>query len=187
LELGYFIAPAADSALQLTNVFTREFLDLYTEPQYRFADRELRKFKPPRGGLAPLQLAYAPPGEHDELNSFVRYEGPWRRDLRVGEAWKGTLTYSNDLRARVFIRFQGRAITPVYTAAANRCTGVMSLDEAEEVEFRQYAEATRWQARGPRLEAAPGYHTLVIRLPQARSTTTSVAACFLDLDGFIVE
>jgi hypothetical protein len=63
----------------------------------------------------------------------------------------------------------------------------MSLDEAEEVEFRQYAEATRWQARGPRLEAAPGYHTLVIRLPQARSTTTSVAACFLDLDGFIVE
>ncbi|HRJ20031.1 MAG TPA: hypothetical protein PLF84_13355 [Bryobacteraceae bacterium] len=187
LELGYFIAPAPDSALQLTSVFTREFLDLYTEPQYRFADRELRKFKPPQGGLAPLQLAYAPPGEHDELNSFVRYEGPWRRDLRAGEAWKGTLTYSNDLRARVFIRFQGRAITPLYTAAANRCTGVMSLDEAEEVELAQYAEATRWQARGPRMEAAPGYHTLVIRLPQARSTTTSVAACFLDLDGFIVE
>lgn len=187
LEIGYFIAPAAESRRPLTNVFFREFLDVYTKPQLRFADYELREFSPPALRQDPLQLAYAPPGRHDELNSYVRYEGPWRRSFDFPQAYQGTLAYANDLRARIFIRFQGRAITVLHTAAANRCTGALSLDDAMETPFRQYAEQTRWQASGPRLETAPGYHTLVIRLPVARTTTTSVSECFLDFDGFIVE
>lgn len=187
LEADYFIAPAAGSRRPLTNVFFREFLDLYTKPQLRFAGHELRVLSPPALGEAPLQLAYAPPGRHDEVNSYVRYEGPWRRTFDFPQAYQGTLAYANDLRARIFIRFQGRAITVLHTAAANRCTGALSLDDEVETPFRQYAENTRWQASGPRLETAPGYHTLVIRLPVGRTTTTSVAECFLDFDGFIVE
>ncbi|MCL4795387.1 MAG: hypothetical protein KJZ84_12565 [Bryobacteraceae bacterium] len=187
LDIQFFIAPAPDSPQPLSSVFTREFLDLYTQPKFAFGGQELRQLKPAEARAIPLQLPYAPPGRHDEVNSFVRFEGPWRRDLSFAEAYRGTLAYSNDLRARLFIRFHGRAITPIFTAAANRCTGVMTLDESEDMELVQFAGQTQWQARGPRLETAPGYHTLVIRLPQSRTTTSSVSSCFMDLDGFIVE
>lgn len=187
LGLEYLIAPAADSPRPLSSVFTREFLDLYSKPHLRFGDMELRRFEPPAGGLAPLQLAYAPPGKHDEVNSYVRYEGPWRRTFEFPRAFRGSLAYTNDLRGRIYVRFQGRAITLLHTAAANRCTGVLFMDDAEVAGFKQFAEATRWQAASARLETAPGYHTLVIRLPQSRTTTTSLSECFLDFDGFIVE
>lgn len=187
LDIEFFIAPAPDSPKPLTSVFTREFLDLYTQPQFQFGGQELRRLKPAEARATPLKLPYAPPGRYDEVNSFVRFEGPWQRELSFAEAYLGTLAYSNDLRARLFIRFQGRAITPIFTAAANRCTGLMSLDESEDLELVQYSSRTQWQARGPRIETAPGYHTLIIRLPQSRTTTSSISSCFMDLDGFIVE
>lgn len=186
-DLQYFIAPAPESPQPLRNIFAREFLDLYTRPELRFAGWELRRFTPPDSGQAPMRQDFAPPGIHDEVSPYVRYEGPWKRALDFSRAYRGTIVYANDVRARLFIRFQGRAITPIYTAAANRCEITMVLDDTEEKSWTQFARQTQWQARGPRLEAPPGHHTLEIRLPQAGSVTTAVNPCFLDLDAFIVE
>jgi hypothetical protein len=187
MDIDYFVAPSPESSRPLTSVFFREFLDIYSQPAFRFADFELRKFEAPDPGLVAEKMAYAPPGRHDEVNSYVRYEGAWRRTFEFPEAYRGTLTYANDVRARILIRFRGSAITVLHTAAANRCTGLLTLDDTVEEVFPQYSADTEWQASGPRLQAAPGYHTLVIRLPQARTTTTSLSECYLDFDGFIVE
>ncbi len=186
-QIEYFIAPSAQSTRGLSNVFTREFLDLYTDPVRKFADMELRKLAPVRRTLDGLPQPYAGTGMHDELNSFVRYEGPWGRDLNFKHAYRGTLAYSNDARSRVYIRFQGRAITLIHTAAANRCPALVSIDGADSIPFSQYSGSTKWQTRSPRLDAPPGHHTLTLRFPQPRDGGSSVLGCFLDLDGFIVE
>lgn len=187
MEIDYFVAPSPESSRPLTSVFFREFLDLYSRPVSHFSDFELRKFEAPDPSAMAVRAAHAPPGRHDEMNSFVRYEGAWRRTFEFPEAYRGTLTYASDVRARILIRFHGSAITVLHTAAANRCTGLLTLDDTLEEPFPQYSADTKWQASGPRLQAAPGYHTLVIRLPQARTTTTSLSECYLDFDGFIVE
>jgi hypothetical protein len=186
-QIQYFIAPSAQSARGLSSVFTREFLDLYTDPVRKFGDFELRKLAPVRRTLDALPQPYAPAGTHDELNSFVRYEGPWGRDLSFRNTYRGTLAFSNDTRSRVYIRFQGRAITLIHTAAANRCPALVSIDGADSLPFSQYSGSTRWQSRSPRFDVAPGHHTLILRFPQPRDGASSVLGCFLDLDGFVVE
>lgn len=186
-QIEYFISPSAESSKPLTNVFTREFLDLYTEPVRQFADLELRKLPLDRRASDVRAQAAAPPGVHDEINSFVRYEGAWLRAVDLPKAYKGTLAYTNDARSRIVIRFEGQALTLIHTAAANRCSLLVSLDGADSVVFSQYSERANWQSRSARFEATPGYHTLTVRFPQPREGTSSVVGCFADLDGFIVE
>jgi hypothetical protein len=186
-QIEYFIAPAAVSQRAMSSVFTREFLDLYTDPVRRFADFELRKLTPERRTLDGVPQPYAPPGRYDELNSFVRYEGQWGRDVNSAHAYLRTLAYTNDARSRVHIRFQGRALTLIHTAAANRCSVLITLDGGESVALSQFSEKARWQARPARFEAPPGYHSLVLRFPQPKEGTSSTLGCFADLDGFIVE
>jgi hypothetical protein len=186
-EVDYFVAPAPESPRPLKNLFMREFLELYTTVESRSADWELRRFISPETGQPPLRAAFAQAGEHDEASPYARFEGPWKRSLEFGEAMNGTLAFTNDVRARAFIRFEGRAITPVFTAAPNRCQVLVTLDDDAPIEWRQYAPVTAWQARGPRIEAAPGRHTLQIRLPQSGDISTVVNPCYVDLDGFSVE
>ena len=186
LKIEYFISPLPESQWPVRNVYAREFLDTYTRQVEAFGGMELRRIQPVVGLNLP-RLPVAPPGTHDDLNSFVHYEGPWTRDLDVPKAYRGTLTYSNDMRARLVIRFRGSVITPLHTAAANRCEAELSLDGAAEVPFIQQSDTTRWQARGPRLMTEPGEHQLLIRMPKAGSTAETLAGCYLDLDGFVVE
>ncbi|MBE0659690.1 MAG: hypothetical protein IH602_18500, partial [Bryobacteraceae bacterium] len=186
-RIEYFIAPVAESGRQLSNVFTREFLDLYTDPVELFADFELRKMAPVRRSLAEIPQPYAGPGVHDELNSFVRYEGVWARGQEFDKAHKGTLAYTNDARSKVHIRFQGRAITLIHTAALNRCRLLATLDGGESVAFSENAERTQWQARTRRFEAPPGYHTLTVQFPTMAGGASPVLGCYADLDGFAVE
>ncbi|MBA3975620.1 MAG: hypothetical protein C0504_15545 [Candidatus Solibacter sp.] len=186
-RIEYFIAPVAESQRAMSNVFTREFLDLYTDPVERFGEFELRKMAPVRRSLAEIPQPYAGAGVHDELNSFVRYEGPWSRGMGFDKAHKGTLAFTNDARARVHIRFEGRAITLIHTAALNRCRLMAVLDGAESVAFSQNSEQTQWQARTRRFEAPPGYHTLTVQFPALAHGVPSALGCFADLDGFVVE
>jgi hypothetical protein len=124
---------------------------------------------------------------HDELNSFVRYEGAWARGLDFVKAHQGTLVYTNDARSKVHIRFQGQAITLIHTAALNRCRLLATIDGAESVAFSQNAGQTQWQARTARFEAPPGYHTMTVRFPMLAGGVSPVLGCYADLDGFIVE
>jgi hypothetical protein len=187
MGLTYFIVPAADSGRELTNVHTREFADRFTTPVLRAGSMELRRWSPPDVSLTAPPPPYAPPGKHDEVNAFITYAGRWTRDLQFGETWKRTLVYTNDTRSRLLIRFNGAGIRLVYTAAGNRCEGLVSLDEGDPVSFNEYSAKTRWQSVSPAFRPdSPGNHTLMLRFPQNRGGPV-VGGCFLDLDGFIVE
>lgn len=142
---------------------------------------------PVRRSLAEIPQPYAGQGMHDELNSFVRYEGGWSRELDFERAYKGSLAYTNDARSKVHIRFQGRAITLIHTAALNRCGLMAIIDGGESAPFSEYSEKTQWQARSQRFEAPPGYHTLTVQFPTIADGMSSTLGCFADLDGFVVE
>jgi hypothetical protein len=117
----------------------------------------------------------------------VRYEGAWARGREFDKAHKRTLAYTNDARSKVHIRFQGRAITLIHTAALNRCRLLATMDGGESVAFSENAERTQWQARTQRFEAPPGYHTLTVQFPTMAGMASTVLGCYADLDGFIVE
>lgn len=186
LKIRYFIAPTPDSNRAVTNVYSREFLHEFTKPVTSFGDMELRRWSPPQPG-EPSRLPFAPPGRYDELSLYTRFAGQWTRDLQFDNAYRRTLVYSNDSRSRLLIRFDGTSVRLIYTAAANRCKGLVSIDEGEESTLQEFSEQTRWQAVSePFVAAAPGRHLLQLRFPQDKSKT-AIGGCYLDLDGFIVE
>jgi hypothetical protein len=181
-QIDYFIAPSPSSPRPLTNVYTREFLDLFTVPVLSFAGMDLRK-----KASGDIRKQFAPPGKYDELGPYTSFSGQWTRDLQFTNAFHGTLVYSNDTRSRALIRFKGAAIRLIYTAAANRCTGLVSIDEGAESQLNEYSAETRWQALSPLYSApGPGEHLLQLRFPQGR-TKSAIGGCYLDIDGFIVE
>ena len=187
MRIAYLIAPAADSWRALTNVHTREFMDRYTLPVTEAGGIELRRLTTldAKGNLPAPQ--YAGLGQYDEVNRFVTYVGHWTRDLQFKGAARSSLVYSNDTRSRILIRFRGSAVKLIYTAAANRCEGLVSLDDGEETSLNQHSATTRWQSvSAPFRAASAGEHTLRVRLPQSGGIDV-IAGCFLDLDGFIVE
>lgn len=187
LRQKYFIAPASGSAWPVTTVFWREFIDLYTTRVAEAGGMELRVMEPRLGGLAQPPAFYAPPGRYDDINSYIRYEGPWTRDFTFPQAYGGSVVYSNDMRAAAMIRFEGSAVTILHTAAGNRCQGSMSLDRNPPVPLNQNSAQTRYQARASRITTEPGRHQLLIRLPQSAGTRSAIAGCYLEIDGFIVE
>ncbi len=185
LKVDYVIAPAPDSSRQITVVHTREFVDRFTVPVQSFGGVELRRMAAAGAGEVPMP--YAPPGKHDEITPYVRFAGHWTRDLQFPDAYRGTLVYSNDTRSRVQIRFHGSAVRILYTAAANRCSGLVSIDESEEAPFNEFSPQTRWQAlSAPFRAAAPGDHMLRLRFPQINGKAV-IGSCYLDIDGFVVE
>lgn len=186
-DLGYFIAPRETSASHLTVVPSREFLDLHTELLQSFGDAELRRWIRPRLGLTPPEQAWAGPGRHDDLDPAIHFEGQWGRLVDQPNTWLNTLVHTSHLAARAEIRFEGRSIRLVYTAAANRCLAWVSFNFQEHRDFDEFSEHTQYQALSPVFEAPqPGRNTLVLRIANAGSELPT-AACHLDLDGFIVE
>jgi hypothetical protein len=189
LNLGYFISYRETPARHLTVVPSREFLDRYTQLVQSFGDAELRRWIRPQPGLTPPEQAWAGPGPHDDLDPAIHFEGQWARLVDLPRTFRNTLVHTSGLDARAEIRFEGRAIRLVYTAAANRCRCVVSLNNLEPREFDEYSQHTQWQAVSPRFEApAPGRNVLVLNIASAGNTMSARAGfCHLDLDGFIVE
>jgi hypothetical protein len=187
-RVNYFVAPRETAMRHLTVVPSREFLDRYTVPVQSFGEAELRMWKPPEAGMEPPEQAYAGPGRHDDLDPAVHFEGRWARFVDQPKAYRGTFVHTNDLRSRVEIRFEGRAIRLMYAAAANRCKLTVSFSYAMPIDFDEYAERTQWQAVSPRFEApTPGRNTLIVKIEGGDKALNAYAACHLDLDGFIVE
>jgi hypothetical protein len=188
-RLEYFIAPAPDSPRRVSSVYTREFLDRFTRPISSAGGFELRRLMPPDPELLSRPPLFAPPGTHDELNSYVHYEGRWTRRLDEPFAFNRTLTLANDLRSRVAIRFRGSAVTLIQSRGLNRCPSLLvSLDGAEPLPLSQYAPRASWQDRSPVYRAAaPGEHTLTLSLVPDRMRRSPILACWFGLDGFTVE
>ncbi|MGJ5813190.1 hypothetical protein [Paludibaculum fermentans] len=187
LKIKYFVAPSASSAKPATNVYSRDFLDAFTKPVVTFGDVELRVWSPPEPGMQGPPPAHAPPGSYDEVSRYSHYSGRWSRDLQFTQAYQGTLVYTNDTRSRLLIRFHGRSIQLRYTAAANRCSGLVSIDEGEEKALNEFSLETKWQTLSPEYSAlSEGDHLMQMRFPQGVSKLP-IASCYLDLDGFVVR
>ncbi|QOY85204.1 hypothetical protein [Paludibaculum fermentans] len=187
LKIKYFLAPSASSPKPATNVYSRDFLDAFTKPVASFGDMELRQWAPPAPGMQGPPPAFAPPGTYDEVTRFSHFSGRWSRDLQFTQAYEGTLVYTNDTRSRLLIRFRGRSIQLKYTAAANRCSGLVSIDEGEEKPVNEFSLETKWQTLSPEYDAGnPGEHLMQLRFPEGVSKIP-IASCYLDLDGFIVR
>ncbi|MGC4049653.1 MAG: hypothetical protein QM757_09095 [Paludibaculum sp.] len=187
LKVKYFIAPSALSSRPATNVYSRDFLDEFTKPVLSFGDMELRQWSPPAPGMHGPPPAHAPAGAYDDVTRYSHYSGRWTRDVQFRQAYQGTLVYTNDTRSRLLIRFRGRSIQLKYTAAANRCSGLISIDEGEEQPLNEYSMETKWQALSPEYAAASeGEHLMQMRFPQGVSKVP-IASCYLDVDGFVVR
>ncbi|MBN9660700.1 MAG: hypothetical protein J0H49_21090 [Acidobacteria bacterium] len=187
LKLKYFVAPSALSTRPATNVYSRDFLEEFTKPVMSFGDVELRQWSPPAPGMHGAPPAHAPAGTYDDVTRYSHYSGRWTRDVQFGQAYQGTLVYTNDTRSRLLIRFRGRSIQLKYTAAANRCSGLISIDEGEEKPLNEYSLETKWQSLSPEYSAAnEGDHLMQMRFPLGVSKSP-IASCYLDLDGFVVR
>ena len=187
--LEYWIVFKETPIRHLTVVPSREFLDRFTQLVQSFGDAELRRWIRPQPGIVPPEQAWAGPGRHDDLDSAVHYEGQWARLVDRPETYRHTLVHTSDLTARAEIRFEGRAIRLIYTAAANRCTAVASMNYGAPVEFDEFSKLIEWQAVSQPFEAPePGRNILSLRIASAGNVYAgSVGACHLDIDGFIVE
>jgi len=182
------VASKETAARHLTVVPSREFLDRYTVPVQSFGECGAADVEIARSGRGAAEQAYAGPGRHDDLDPAVHFEGRWARFVDQPKAYRGTFVHTNDLRSRVEIRFEGRAIRLVYAAAANRCKSTASFSYAVPIDFDEYAARTQWQAVSQRFEApTPGKNTLIMKIDGGDKALNSYAACHLDLDGFIVE
>jgi hypothetical protein len=198
LKLQYFVSFVDSSAHPLTIVQSREFLERYAVPVARFGDAGLWRFNPPEAGLDPPNQAWATLGAHDELDPAAHFEGRWSRTLnepRGGEpgtiaagAFRGAEADTSDSQGRVEIRFEGRAIRLLYTAAANRCPLSVSFSFKEPVDLDEYSDHTRWQVSSPLYVAPePGRNLFVAHIAADDRPGVNLRACYFSFDGFVVE
>jgi hypothetical protein len=189
LDLGYFISYRETPTRHLTVVPSREFLDRYTQLVQSFGDAELRRWIRPQPGLTAPEQAWAGPGRHDDLDAAIHYEGQWARLIDQPHTYLNTLVHTADKSAWAEIRFDGRAIRLIYTAAANRCLAAVSFNYQPSQEFDEFSQHTQWQAvSAPFVPPTPGRNVLSLGIAKPEAAFTRIAgACHLDLDGFIVE
>ena len=120
----------------------------------------------------------ATPGANDDFRPFVHYYGQWVHDRQFAEAGSHTLTYTYIAGDWVQLRFQGRRVRVVYTAAANRGTASVVLDGRVVASLDQHSPQTQWQAEAVYDAGSEGMHTLRLEL---------TGGGYLDVDGFVVE
>ena len=112
--------------------------------------------------------------------------GRWTSDLQFPCASRSTLVYSNDTQSRLLIRFRGSALKLIFTAAANRCEGLVSLDDGDPIPLNQHSAATKWQSVSAPFRAA-AYREPILQFPFSHNRGQRVLArCCLVLGGFIV-
>jgi len=126
-----------------------------------------------------------PPGGYDDLDTRIRYTGPWRPDLQFPETSGASLTYSDAPGAMFRITFNARGITYVFTEAANRGIAEVTMDGGPKVRINQYSSATHWQTTRRFDGLKPGVHTLEVRVSGDKDPLSN--GLFVDLDAFVVE
>jgi hypothetical protein len=120
-------------------------------------------------------------GDYDDTSSAVRYGGPWLHDRQFASAAGHTVSYTSDPGSFAQIRFRGRRVRLVYTAAFNRGVGEVVLDGVSVARLDQRSDETRWQTEAAFEASGDGLHTLRVILTAERP------GAFLDVDRFLVE
>jgi len=134
---------------------------------------------------APPDTAPIPPGHYDDLDEHIQYTGAWRPDLQFPESSAASLTYSDAPGATFSVTFTGRAITYVFTEAANRGIAEVTIDGGAKLRINQYSSSTHWQTTRQFDGLKPGVHTMEVRVSGDKDSLSN--GLFVDLDAFVVE
>ena len=121
------------------------------------------------------------PGTYDDIDPAVRYIGPWLHDHQFAETFGHTLTYTATPGNFWQLRFRGRRVRVVYTAAANRGVSEVAVDGRAVGVLDQRSDATRWQAEQSFDAGELSEHRLRVTLRSGKPGD------YLDLDRLIVE
>ncbi len=124
-------------------------------------------------------------GAYDDLDPRISFYGTWSHDTQFAQPANHSVTYSDSVGASFQFRFQGKAVTWVYTRALNRGVAEVLLDGQRQAELDLYAADAAWQSRSVFQAAAAGAHVLEVRIlnrPNPRSSGN-----YVDVDELIVE
>jgi len=180
MGIHFVVAPASRSAnLWSVQLFLRVWVDPVRAPIGPLGLLRLKDVN------APPDTAPIPPGRYDDLDMRVQYTGPWRPDVQFPESFATSLTYSDAPGATFRITFTGRAITYVFTQAANRGIAEATIDGGSKIRINQYSGTTNWQASHRFGGLKPGFHTMEVRVSGEKDAQAS--GLFVDLDAFQVD
>ncbi len=184
-NVAYFISPKPGTGDDIQPAIFKEMLERCTQSVFEQGNEYLARLQPdcqPRPERSGLPVH---PGFYDDLDPALRYRGDWTIDRNFASADRHTVSYTAATGAEVEIVFEGKALTYVYTKAANRGIASVTIDGVGQGTVDLYSAETKWQSKTRFCCFAPGRHVAVIR-----ATGEAVAQSngkFIDLDSFTVE
>lgn len=111
-------------------------------------------------------------------STSVTYTGSWTHSSGWSKAYGGTVSYSNQVGAKVKLTFSGRYITRVYSMTFNRGAVKVYIDGALKSAMRDYTSSTRWQVAKTWDAGWSGQHTIEV---------VNDGGGYIDADAFIVD
>jgi hypothetical protein len=181
LGIRHIVAPASlQAAYPLLETFLQEWARPDGPPVGRMALFEVRD-KPVETSRA---LTAFPPGNYDDLDARIEYNGAWIHDPQFAQAANGSVTYCNIPGAWLRLAFQGSAITYVFTKAANRGIAQVSIDGIVQGRIDMYSAITQWRSQKTFTRLAPGVHLFEVRVLGEKNPAASQS--FVDIDSISV-
>jgi hypothetical protein len=183
-HVEYFISPKPEFGEIKPAVF-RQMIERCTDPIYEHGGEYLARLDPNCRPAKERSAAVVQPGSYDDFDLALIYRGDWNSDRNFAEADAHTISYADVAGSEVEIDFEGKALTYVYTKAANRGIASVTVDGADQGAVDLYSANTQWQSRTRFCCFAPGRHVAIVRAtgeanPQSKGK-------FIDLDSFTVE
>jgi hypothetical protein len=111
--------------------------------------------------------------------------GSWATVKDFGQAYLGTLTYSDRPGASINLAFEGNAVTYVFTRAFNRGIAAIEIDGVAQPPVDLYAPQVEWQQSKRFVMERPGHHTIRIRVSGQRRKESE--GSFIDIDALLIE
>ena len=111
-------------------------------------------------------------------SASVTYTGSWTHSSGWSKAYASTVSYSNQVGAKVKLTFSGRYITRVYSMTFNRGSVKVYIDGAQKSAMSDYTSSTRWQVAKTWDAGWSGQHTIEV---------VNDGGGYIDADAFIVD
>jgi hypothetical protein len=178
-NVEYFISPKPGTGDEIKPVVFKEMLERCTQTVFEHGSEYLARIEPT------CRAVLVRPGFYDDFDPALLYRGDWTNDRQFADADQHTDSYTDSAGAEVEIEFEGKALTYVYTKAANRGIASVTVDGVEQGTVDAYSAQTQWQSRTRFCCFAPGQHVAVVRVT-GRADPRSKGK-FVDLDSFTVE
>jgi hypothetical protein len=182
LGIRHIIAPASERGDQPA---IESFLHEWAEPDgprtgrmalFRLRDSPV---------TIPRALTSLPPGQYDDLDEHIEYNGPWIHDRQFVAASQGTLTYCDVSGAGLRLEFEGAEIDYIFTTAPNRGIAEVSIDGVARARIDMYSRQTRWRAHRLFEGLGAGPHLFEVRVRNEKNPASS--GTFVDLDAVVVR